>query len=188
MRCVAGGRLRHESAEPTTQTTRSALEAARADTVLAATSPVEYDRATAAFDRAEKSWRSGADEAEVDRQAFLAQRQIELATTTGSRPDKSNAPSSRPRANGTRSACRRVAGRRMPRKAKRKPPSRSCKLPKPEPQSRKPAPTHSPSSSVHSRRNRPIGASSSPFRTCCSIPGKQSCDRPLPRGSASSHR
>ena len=67
------------------ESARSALEAARADTVLAATSPVEYNRATAAFDRAEKSWRSGADEAEVDHQAFLAQRQIELATTTGSR-------------------------------------------------------------------------------------------------------
>ena len=64
---------------------QSALERARADTARAELTPTELERADAAVRRAEREWRDDDDTAEVDHLAYLAQRQVDLAVTTGQR-------------------------------------------------------------------------------------------------------
>ena len=64
---------------------QSALERARADTARAELTPTELERADAAVRRAEREWRDDDDTAEVDHLAYLAQRLVDLAVTTGQR-------------------------------------------------------------------------------------------------------
>ncbi|MGE0799251.1 MAG: OmpA family protein [Lautropia sp.] len=70
---------------PRLEQARTALEQARADTARAELAPVEYNRAAAAVQRAERTWRAGGDRFEVDHQASVALRDVELATVSAQR-------------------------------------------------------------------------------------------------------
>lgn len=70
---------------------QNALDRARADTARAELVPTELERAEAAVARAEREWREDDDDAEVDHQAILAQRQVELATATAQRRETERA-------------------------------------------------------------------------------------------------
>ena len=70
---------------------QSALERARADTARAELTPTEMERADQAVQRAEREWRKNDSRAEVDHQAYLAQRQVDLAVATGQRRETERA-------------------------------------------------------------------------------------------------
>jgi outer membrane protein OmpA-like peptidoglycan-associated protein len=70
---------------------QNALDRARADTARAELVPTEMERAEAAVQRAEREWRDDDDDAEVDHQAILAQRQIDLAVATAQRRETERA-------------------------------------------------------------------------------------------------
>lgn len=70
---------------------QSAYQEARSNTARAELSSVEMGRARTAVERAERSWRGGADQVEVDHLAFLAQQQVELAVTAGRREETERA-------------------------------------------------------------------------------------------------